>query len=234
MSRSRGSVNKQLFKINRLILSFLIFLSISTLVTGCSQKVYFKVNPPRNEVLTFTKMKITNPYILFLDKELLHISRNIRGTKCSAWSYNIISDNSISDSIRETLGLIFEDIKMAKRPSITNQYENNYVEIKLNKFDPIIAFYSGKVQADCNVILDVVFSFNQRKEMFSISGHSLPVVKYPGYCGYAPEVLKVACNNAFEDAAINLYNKVLSILNKKAKLKLSPSILRAENENAEK
>lgn len=93
--------------------------------------------------------QIEGRYVLVIDRGVAKLSRNIRGRglSCSAHAFSVDIGTITSDAVNETLGQVFEDIRVAAtaptRDEMREQDIVGVITVWVDRFAPWLSFRDG-------------------------------------------------------------------------------------------
>lgn len=94
------------------------------------------------------EQRIGGRYVLVVDG-IENLSRNIRGRglSCSAYSYRVDIGSITRDSVRQILGQVFEDLRIASaaptREEMRDQNVDGIITVRVDRFAPWLSFSNG-------------------------------------------------------------------------------------------
>ncbi|EPR36254.1 hypothetical protein dsat_1782 [Alkalidesulfovibrio alkalitolerans DSM 16529] len=197
----------------------LFIVMLSLFVSACSYKVPTEVSPATNIYSTYED-KIPGKFYLVSDSGMKNIHRDIKPSSyvCSAHSYPLTVDSSVSQSVRATLQNVFENIEeIDHMPTVEMMGKDGaqgVVFVKMKRFEPSIrfamGFWSGTGIGTCDMVIEVVVKDknNQTLVNTTVGGNRTTEGDSGAGCGGGAEVLSRAIYETTRDTMERLAERV--------------------------
>jgi hypothetical protein len=212
---------------------------------GCSYKVATKVAPAIN-IYSSYEDKIPGKLVLVVDKSCTDVSMDLKPTSymCSAHTFPVKLDTSLSSSIRQTTEAMFEEVieqnALPSQEQMKHLNASGVLLVRLNRFSPSLrftpGFWEGSATASCEMVIDVMVKDAQNTGIVTtaVGGSRTCDGSAGSSCSGGADILSEAISKCTQDTMERFAERISNSQKVRDAFQSRGAVLQSEVEDSEK